>query len=135
MVTVFHETVNYCFNSVLETMGTAVREVVYEHLAKKGIEQSDVFTRFDDIVRILTESFGASARVIIYKTVAEIHQQYSMRADFTYKDSLRDHLSLLRERVVTDHLLPKRIQREDPSLAQRLVPMIQSSGSGSSNGR
>ncbi len=128
LATVFHDTLNYCFGLVLETMGTSVRDVVYSHLEKRGIPPSDISTKFDDVVGILTESFGGSARVIIYKTVMELHQQYSMRANFTYQDSLRDHLSLLRERVVTDHLMPKRAQHEDPSLSRRLIPLVANSG-------
>ena len=100
LVTMFDDTLNYCFGSVLETMGTSVRDVIYARLEKKGVSLSDISAKFDDVVRLLTESFGGSARVIIYKTVMELHQQYSMRANFTYQDSLRDHLFLLRERVV-----------------------------------
>ncbi len=37
-----------------------------------------------------------------------------MRADFNYQDSLRDRMILLRDRVVDDHLYPKRVQRNDP---------------------
>lgn len=105
-------------------MGSTVRDVVYDHLEKSGVPRSDISEKFDDVVRILTESFGGSARVIIYRTIVELHQQYSMRANFTYQDSLRDHLSLLRERVGTDHLVPKRAQLEDPRLLQRLAPLI-----------
>jgi hypothetical protein len=106
-------------------MGTSVRDVVYDHLRRKGIPESEIPAQFDDVVKALNESFGGSARVIIYKTLVELYQQYSMRVDFTYQDSLRDHLSLLRERVVVDHILPRRIQREDSSLEGRL-PFVQS---------
>ena len=123
LVTYFHDTVNFCFNQVLETMGTSVRDVIYDRLEKKGIPSPEISIRFDDVVQILNESFGGSARVLVYKTVMELYQQYSMRVDFTYQDSLKDHLSLLRDRVVVDHLVPKRIQREDPSLATR-VPVL-----------
>ena len=125
MVATFHDTVSYCFRSTLETMGTSVRDVVYDHLRRKGIPESEIPTQFDDVVRVLNESFGGSARVIIYKTLVELYQQYSMRVDFTYQDSLRDHLGLLRERVVVDHIIPKRAQREDRSLEGRL-PFVQS---------
>jgi hypothetical protein len=37
-----------------------------------------------------------------------------MRADFNYQDSLRDRMVQLKERVVVDHLYPKRVQRNDP---------------------
>lgn len=125
MVATFHDTVAYCFRSTLETMGSSVRDVVYDHLRRKGIPESEIPTQFDDVVRILNESFGGSARVIIYKTLVELYQQYSMRIDFTYQDSLRDHLGLLRERVVVDHIIPKRAQREDRSLEGRL-PFVES---------
>jgi hypothetical protein len=125
LVATFHDTVSYCFKSTLETMGTSVRDVVYDHLRRKGIPESEIPAQFDDVVKALNESFGGSARVIIYKTLVELYQQYSMRVDFTYQDSLRDHLSLLRERVVVDHILPRRIQREDASLEGRL-PFVQS---------
>lgn len=128
MVATFQDTMAYCFKSTLETMGTSVRDVVCDHLRAKGIPESDIPARFDEVVRVLNESFGGSARVIIYKTLVELYQQYSMRVDFTYQDSLSDHLSLLRERVVEDHIVPKRAQREDPSLGVRL-PFVQSIGS------
>jgi len=129
LVTTFHDTVNYCFNSVLETMGTSVRDVVYGRLTNRGIPPSDISTRFDDMVEILYESFGGAARVIVYKTMVELCQQYSMRLDFTYQDSLKDHMALLRERVVTDHIVPKRVQRDDSSLSSGLL-LIQSSKPG-----
>jgi hypothetical protein len=125
LVATFHDTVSYCFKSTLEIMGTSVRDVVYDHLRRKGISESEIPAQFDEVVKALNESFGGSARVIIYKTLVELYQQYSMRVDFTYQDSLRDHLSLLRERVVVDHILPRRIQREDSSLEGRL-PFAQS---------
>jgi hypothetical protein len=110
----FHETVNDCFRNSLDGMGPTVRDVIYELLAKKGIEQSEISSRFDDVVIVLTDSLGASARVIIYRTMTLLCQEYQMRADFNYQDSLRDRMVLLRDRVVTDHLYPKRVQRKDP---------------------
>lgn len=106
-------------------MGTSVRDVVISRLERQGIPASDVSSRFDDVVRLLNQEFGGSARIIIYKTIVDLHAQYSMRANFTYQDSLKDHLELLRERVVTDHLIPKRVQRDDDFLSAR-VPLVQS---------
>lgn len=125
MVATFQDTLSYCFKSTLEIMGTSVRDVVYDHLRRGGISESEIPVRFDDVFKALNESFGGSARVIFYKTLVELYQQYSMRVDFTYQESLEDHLSLLRERVVVDHIIPKRAQREDPTLAARL-PFVQS---------
>ena len=122
--TLFHETVNECFRSALEGMGPTVRDVIYDLLAKRGIEQPDISSRFDDVVQILTESLGASARVIIYRTMTLIFQEYQMRADFNYQDSLRDRMNLLRDRVVVDHLYPRRVQRNDPVFSKPIEPEI-----------
>ncbi len=127
LVTTFHETVNFCFTSVLETMGTSVRDVVFERLSHRGIPSSDVSSRFDDAVEILNESFGGSARIIVYRTLVELYQQYGMRVDFTYQDSLKDRMVLLRERVVNDHLVPKRAMRDD-SVLSFYAPLVQSPG-------
>ena len=129
MITVFHETVNYCFNSALEGMGSTVRDVIYDFLEKKRITRPEISNRFDDVVKILTETFGSSARIIVYKTVVELHKEYSMRADFTYQDSLHDRISLLRDRVAADHLYPRRSQRTDPFLeGPTPTPLVQASG-------
>ena len=98
-------------------MGPTVRDVIYDLLAKKGIEQPEISSRFDDVVAILMDSLGASARVLIYRTMTLLCQEYQVRADFTYQDSLRDRMVLLRDRVVADHLYPKRVQRNDPVFA------------------
>jgi len=127
IATLFHETVNICFNAALEGMGNTVHHVIYDFLEKKGISRADISMRFDDVVQVLTETFGASARIIIYKAIVEIHREYSLRTDFTYEDSLRDRMTMLKDRVVADHLYPKRAQRTDPFLqAPRTIPLIQS---------
>ena len=115
--TLFHETVNDCFRNALDGMGPTVRDVIYDLLAKKGIEHPEISSRFDDVVAILMDSLGASARVLIYCTMTLLCQEYQVRADFSYQDSLRDRMVLLRDRVVADHLYPKRVQRNDPVLS------------------
>jgi hypothetical protein len=119
LVTTFHDTVNYCFGAVLDTMGSSVRDVVYQRLSNRGIPAQDISTRFDSMVETLYEAFGGSARIIVYKTMVELYLQYGMRVDFTYQDSLKDHMVLLRERVVSDHMVPRRAQRDDSILFDR----------------
>ena len=105
----FHDTVNYCFDKVLETMGTSVREVVHGQLHSKGISENDIATRMDDVFQVLTDSFGGSARIIIYKMMTELYDQYQIRPDFTYQDMLRERFLVLQNKVFGDHLLPKRV--------------------------
>src|SRR2546422_11394765 len=95
-------------------MGSTVRDVIYDLLAKKGIERPEISSRFDDVVAVLMVSLGASARVLLYRTMTFLCQEYQVRADCSYQDSLRDRMVLLRDRVVADHLYPKRVQRNDP---------------------
>ena len=123
----FHETVNFCFNAALEGMGSTVRDVIYDYLEKRGISRNDISYRFDDVVQLLTQAFGSSARIIIYKTVVEIHREYSLRTDFTYQDPLRERIAMLKDRIVADHLYPKRAQKTDPFLeTPRAAPLVQS---------
>ena len=124
LVSTFQDTVSYCFRSTLETMGSSVRDVVYDHLRRKGIPESEIPAHFDDVAKVLNESFGGSSRVIVYKTLVELYQQYSMRIDFTYR-SRYGTIWPCYGRVVVDHILPRRVQREDPSLEGRL-PFVQS---------
>ncbi len=122
--TLFHETVNECFRNALDGMGPTVRDVIYDLLAKKGIEPPEISSRFDDVVAILMDSLGASARVLIYRTMTLLCQEYQVNADFSYQDSLRDRMVLLRDRVVADHLYPKRVQRNDPLFSTPNIAQI-----------
>jgi hypothetical protein len=112
--TFFHDTVSYCFNTTLEGMGQTVRDVIVDHLGKKGIPRVEISTRFDDVVRVLTDTFGTSARIIIYRTMVELHKEYSLPTNFTYQDSLKDRFILLRDRVLADHLMPRHSQKGLP---------------------
>jgi len=129
--TFFHDTVSYCFNMALEGMGETVRDVIVAHLGHRGIPRVEISTRFDDVVKVLTDSFGNSARIIIYKTMIELYKEYSLPAEFTYQDSLRDRFILLRDRVLADHIMPRHSQKgmpDDqflaPSYYQQATPII-----------
>src|SRR5215831_16248248 len=101
METVFQETLGFCFASTLkDTLGPAVCESVYGLLEKNGIRRDDVSSRFDDTVAVLGKALGASFRVLVHRTVLEMFHQFSQRVDFSYQDSLRDKLLILKETVV-----------------------------------
>ena len=108
LVEVFHETLGLCFASTLKDMlGLTVCESVYGLLERNGIPRGEISNRFDDTVTVLTKALGASSRVLVHRTVVEMFRQYSQRAEFSYQDSLRDRLFVLKEAVVANHLIPK----------------------------
>lgn len=51
---------------------------------------------------------GTCSRVVVHRTVSEMYKQYSQRLDFSYSDSLKDRLALLKETVLSNHLVPKK---------------------------
>ena len=108
LVEMFHETLGSCFASTLKDMlGLTVCESVYGLLERNGIPRGEISNRFDDTVTVLTKALGASSRVLVHRTVVEMFRQYSQRAEFSYQDSLRDRLIVLKEAVVANHLIPK----------------------------
>ncbi len=116
IVETFQATMNECFDGVVEKMlGRQVKEEVFQLLERNGIRRSEVSNRFDDVVEALTDAFGNSARVLVYKTVTELYSEYSLRANFAFSDSLRDQLAILKERVVADLLKPKHVLSIDDS--------------------
>jgi len=110
LVDIFYESLGYCFGKVLmETLGPNVQTAVYDLLARSGIPREEISSRFDDVVQALTKTLGTSSRVVVHRTLVEMFKEYSQRLDFSYTDSLRDRLALLKEAVVANHVLPRRI--------------------------
>ena len=110
---IFYETLGYCFGkALLETLGPTVQAAVYDLLRRGGIPKEDVSNRFDDVVLALTNSLGSCSRVVVHRTVVEMFKEYSQTLDFSYTDSLRDRLAVLKEAVVANHVLPRRLHDE-----------------------
>src|SRR5712692_7491084 len=105
--TTFQETINYCFTSVLASMGASFQNVIYEVLEKKRLRREEISSRFDDVIKVLIETLGPSARVLIFKTVEQLYKEYSIPAEVSYDDSLNDRITLLQSRVEAEHLHPK----------------------------
>jgi hypothetical protein len=113
LVDTFYESLGYCFGkALLETLGPKVQAAVYDLLARTGIKKEEISSRFDDVVQSLTSTLGTCSRVVVHRTVIEMFKEYSQRLDFSYTDSLRDRLALLKETVVANHVLPHRLRDE-----------------------
>jgi hypothetical protein len=106
---------NQCFITVVEDiLGRSVREEILQFLERNGIKPTDVSSRFDDVIEILTRVFGTSAQVLVYKTVTELYKEYSLRSGFAFGESLKDQVAQLRQKVATDLLKPRHYTSIDP---------------------
>ena len=102
----FQSTMNQCFTTVVEDiLGRTVRE---------EIKSAEISSRFDEVIEVLTRIFGISAQVLLYKTVAELYKEYSLRSGFAFGESLKDQVASLREKVVSDLLKPRHYASIDP---------------------
>src|SRR5690348_5505274 len=101
LVTIYYDTLGYCFGAALtDILGPTVRDSVYDLLKRNGIPPDNIPNNFDSAVDVMTKTLGSCSRVIVYRTTVEMFKQYSERFEFSYRDSLRDRLLLLRESVV-----------------------------------
>lgn len=131
---IFYETLGCCFGKVLlETLGPTVQASIYNLLERSGIRKEDISNRFDDVVQSLTSTLGTCSRVVVHRTMVEMFKEYSQRLDFSYTDSLRDRLALLKEAVVANHVLPRRLR--DVSAFDSVEKPDWSEGSGAPKGQ
>jgi hypothetical protein len=117
IIETFQATIVQCFSQTLEILfGRPVREQLMRILAEHKIPRSEIGARFDDVARVLTDVFGSSSRLLIFKTVVELYEEYSVRATFGFYDSLRDQILYLRERVLADIIKPRHSPTIDDSI-------------------
>lgn len=117
IIETFQGTLLQCFSQTLENLfGRPVREQLMRILAEHNIPRSEIGARFDDVARVLTDVFGSSSRLLIFKTVVELYEEYSVRATFGFYDSLRDQILYLRERVLADIIKPRHSPTIDDSI-------------------
>jgi len=106
---------NQCFATVVEDiLGRTVGAEILQLLERNGIQPSEISSRFDDVVEVLTKVFGEGARVLVFKTVAELYKEYSLRTGFAFGESLKEQIALLREKVASELLNPKHYTSIDP---------------------
>jgi len=117
IIETFQGTLVQCFSLTLENLfGRPVKEQLMRILAEHKIPRSEIGARFDDVAMVLTDVFGSSSRLLIYKTVVELYEEYSVRASFGFYDSLRDQILFLRERVLADIMKPRHSASVDDSI-------------------
>ena len=117
IIETFQGTLLRCFGQTLENLfGRPVREQLMRILAEHKIPRSEIGARFDDVARILNDVFGSSSRLLVFKTVVELYEEYSVRATFGFYDSLKDQIMYLREKVLADIIKPRHSSTIDDSI-------------------
>ncbi len=117
IIETFQAALTQCFTLTLESIfGRAVKEQLIQVLAENKIPKLEIGARFDDVARVLTDVFGNSSRLLIYRTVVELYEEYSVRPTFGFYDSLRDQVLFLRERVLADIMKPRHSATIDDSI-------------------
>lgn len=75
----------------------------------KGIQPSEIPAKFDQVVQVLNEAFGAGARELVRQTVITLYAEYSVKPSFTVDNSPIDQIGLLWDKVLFHGLEPKHI--------------------------
>ena len=81
--------------------------MVRHFLFKKGIKESDISTRFEDVEAVLVQIFGQGGIVMITETLRRLCQEYSLDLELSYGSSLSNRLDQLKDRILVDKLTPK----------------------------
>lgn len=117
LIETFQSTMIEIFTRTIQNMlGSGVRDEVVRLLEKNGVQRDDIALKFDEVVAILTRIFGASARVLVFKTVVSLYDEYSQSPSFGFNDSLKDKVAFLKEKVATDLLKPRHSPGIDDSI-------------------
>src|SRR5438094_8626344 len=107
-------TLNQCFTTVLEDiLGRTVREEIFQLLEKNGIKPSEISSRFDEVIEVFTSVFGTSAQRLVYKTVAVLYKEYSLRTGSSLGETLKDQVAQLRASMVSDFMKSTRYTSSD----------------------
>ena len=106
-MSILHDTIAFCFDETLTRAGPAVRQLARHFLIKKGIKESEISTRFDDVEAVLVEIFGEGGRVMVVETLWRLCQEYSLDLELSYGSSLPNRLDQLKDRILVDKLTPK----------------------------
>ena len=117
IIETFQGTLVRCFSETIENLfGRPVKEQLMRILAEHKIPRAEIGARFDDVARVLGEVFGSSSRLLVFKTVVGLYEEYSVRASFGFYDSLKDQILYLREKVLADIIKPRHSPTIDDSI-------------------
>ena len=125
---VFDDVLTNSFSSALEgLLGRGVRDEVYHILEIRGVRDDKIPSRFDKVIEVLHDFFGEGSRIIIHRVLRVLYEKYSLPVDFSYQETLLDRLTLLKDRIIVDHLRPRGVEDLDLFPDKRTGPRDQDS--------
>ena len=111
-ITLIHETVFFCFDQVLSTLGERTKRIIYDFLDRRGIGKEDLSSRFEDVEGVLVELYGQGGRSVMIGTLAKLCEEYSIPLNLGYSDSLGNRMAQLTENILMQKLIPKHFRRD-----------------------
>ncbi len=111
-ITLIHETLSFCFDQVLSTLGDRTKQTIYRTLLKRGIAKDDVSTRFGEVEAYLVELYGQGGRSVMVGTLAKLCDEYSIPLNLGYSDSLANRMAQLTENILMQKLVPRHFRRD-----------------------
>jgi hypothetical protein len=111
-ITLIYETISFCFDQVLGSMGEITKRMTYDFLARRGISREDVSSRFEEVERLLVSLYGQGGRSVIIGTLAKLCEEYSIPLNLSYSDSLSNRKTQLVENILMQKLTPKHFRKD-----------------------
>jgi hypothetical protein len=80
-------------------------------LSTKGIQESEISQRFEDVEKFIIQLFGTGGRLMLTGALTKLCDEYSLGFDLPYGTPFHVKLSQIRERVLVDKLSPRHYRR------------------------
>jgi hypothetical protein len=111
-IAMIHETVSFCFDQVLSTMGEVTKRVTYAFLVRKGIGTEDLSSRFSEVEALLVQLYGQGGRSVMVGTLAKLCEEYSIPLNLSYSETLGNRMAQLTENILVQKLVPKHFRKD-----------------------
>jgi hypothetical protein len=85
--------------------------VIHDYLRRRGIDEQDVSSRFQDVENLMLQLYGQGGRSVMVGTLAKLCEEYSIPLNLGYSDSLSTRLTQLEENILTQKLIPKHFRK------------------------
>ena len=85
--------------------------MVISFLARRGIPESEISQRFEEVEKALVQLFGAGGKIMLVDALTSLCEEYSLHLDLLYGNTLSNRLDQLKDRILVDKLTPKHYRK------------------------